>query len=285
MHADKENEWAEFQRRPSWAAVTSATKARAGWHNAIHHPGPNALEYDLLDSNFGVALWRQHALQPRRALQRLGPLLFLALPDLASLTQPQLYVRSVRHFFARGDRLRAALSCLYVFGTPQILLLTQGLSRGLACIALLIVASLAHPLTFFFYVEHYAHEADFTHERTDSATTRLTPESFWLRSDAADAGAHSDGWRQDFVRYNLECTTNLASNWWLRWVVGLGPATIVNHIEHHLFPGISFVHYPLMAPVIEAFCREHGMPYRSYSLFEYVAARWSLLNKLKPERS
>ncbi len=35
-------------------------------------------------------------------------------------------------------------------------------------------------------------------------------------------------------------------------------------IEHHLFPGISHVHYPKMAPLVREFCRTEGLPYRCY---------------------
>ena len=32
-------------------------------------------------------------------------------------------------------------------------------------------------------------------------------------------------------------------------------------IEHHLFPNMSSVHYPVIAPVVREFCQEHGIPY------------------------
>lgn len=34
-------------------------------------------------------------------------------------------------------------------------------------------------------------------------------------------------------------------------------------IEHHLFPGICHVHYPHMSPLVAAYCRRHGYPYRT----------------------
>ena len=34
------------------------------------------------------------------------------------------------------------------------------------------------------------------------------------------------------------------------------------HVEHHLFPELSYVHYPALQPIVEAYCREHGYPYR-----------------------
>jgi linoleoyl-CoA desaturase len=36
------------------------------------------------------------------------------------------------------------------------------------------------------------------------------------------------------------------------------------HIEHHLFPNISFVFYPQMSERLRAYCRRNGLAYRSY---------------------
>jgi linoleoyl-CoA desaturase len=43
----------------------------------------------------------------------------------------------------------------------------------------------------------------------------------------------------------------------IRWYFG----GVANHIEHHLFPRMSHVHYPLIAPVVRATCKEFGVPY------------------------
>jgi fatty acid desaturase len=40
-------------------------------------------------------------------------------------------------------------------------------------------------------------------------------------------------------------------------------------IEHHLFPNVSHVYYQKMSMPVEKFCREHGLPYRSYQ-WDYV---------------
>ena len=40
-------------------------------------------------------------------------------------------------------------------------------------------------------------------------------------------------------------------------------AGVEYQIEHHFFPGISHTHYPRIAPMVEAFCRRHGYPYRT----------------------
>jgi linoleoyl-CoA desaturase len=35
-------------------------------------------------------------------------------------------------------------------------------------------------------------------------------------------------------------------------------------IEHHLFPNLSYVYYPKLAPLVRDFCKEQGLPYRCY---------------------
>ena len=48
-------------------------------------------------------------------------------------------------------------------------------------------------------------------------------------------------------------------------------------VEHHLFPTVSHLHYPKLAPIVSAVCAEHGIRYRAYpSLRSALAAhvRW-----------
>jgi fatty acid desaturase len=41
-------------------------------------------------------------------------------------------------------------------------------------------------------------------------------------------------------------------------------------IEHHLFPGVSHVHYPRLSRFVEKFCREHGYQYRTLGWGEAI---------------
>jgi linoleoyl-CoA desaturase len=52
-------------------------------------------------------------------------------------------------------------------------------------------------------------------------------------------------------------------------------------IEHHLFPEFSHTHYPKMAPRMQAFCREHGYPYRTLGWGEAV---WKSLTAMARPR-
>jgi linoleoyl-CoA desaturase len=63
------------------------------------------------------------------------------------------------------------------------------------------------------------------------------------------------------------------SNPVLTWYLGG-----LNHqIEHHLFPKVCHIHYPRLAPIVEAVCREHGVRYFAYPTMRSALlahARW-----------
>ena len=49
-------------------------------------------------------------------------------------------------------------------------------------------------------------------------------------------------------------------------------------IEHHLFPKVCHVHYPALAPIVEAVCQEHGVRYRSHAgLGGALSSHWRWL--------
>ena len=58
--------------------------------------------------------------------------------------------------------------------------------------------------------------------------------------------------------HQLKTTLNFArKNKVLSWFVG----GLNFQVEHHLFPNISHVHYPKIAPIVESTAREFGLPY------------------------
>lgn len=64
--------------------------------------------------------------------------------------------------------------------------------------------------------------------------------------------------------HQLQTTVDFArGNRVLGWLIG----GLNFQIEHHLFPRISHVHYPLVARVVEATCREFAVPYLEHRTF------------------
>ncbi len=62
-------------------------------------------------------------------------------------------------------------------------------------------------------------------------------------------------------------------------------AGVEYQIEHHLFPGMSHTHYPHIAPMVEAFCRRHGYPYRTLGWGEALWKSYLTFWRLKPVRT
>ena len=78
--------------------------------------------------------------------------------------------------------------------------------------------------------------------------------------------------------HQLETTVDFArGNRVLGWLIG----GLNFQVEHHLFPRISHVHYPLVARVVEAACREYGVTYREHRTFAAgIASHYRWLRRL-----
>jgi len=77
-----------------------------------------------------------------------------------------------------------------------------------------------------------------------------------------------------WAEHQLMTTVNFCrSNGVLSWLLG----GLNFQVEHHLFPGICHIHYPMISRIIEQTCRDYGIPYRSHpTLASGLAAhrRW-----------
>ena len=78
------------------------------------------------------------------------------------------------------------------------------------------------------------------------------------------AGAYNHAFDADdcWMVRQLRATNNVWSRsaWWTRFCGGINL-----HIEHHLFPHVSNDQLHHIAPLVEAFAHEHGLPYRTFS--------------------
>jgi linoleoyl-CoA desaturase len=82
--------------------------------------------------------------------------------------------------------------------------------------------------------------------------------------------------------HQLETTVDFArGNRALSWMIG----GLNFQIEHHLFPRISHVHYPMISRVVEATCREFNLPYHQHRTFAAgIASHYRFLRRLgQPE--
>lgn len=68
------------------------------------------------------------------------------------------------------------------------------------------------------------------------------------------------GKKRDRLLLQTAATVNFRTGWIGRLIC----SGLEYQIEHHLFPGISHVYYPKVAPLVREFCRTQRLPYRCY---------------------
>lgn len=65
----------------------------------------------------------------------------------------------------------------------------------------------------------------------------------------------------EWAKHQVMTTANFAMHSKaVSWYVG----GLNFQIEHHLFPRVSHVHYPAIAPIVQQVCREYNVPYTSF---------------------
>jgi len=81
----------------------------------------------------------------------------------------------------------------------------------------------------------------------------------------------------DYALLQTASTVNFRTRFFGRWIC----SGLEYQIEHHLFPNISHTHYPKVSVVVQQFCLEHGLPYRSYGWSEVLWKSWLVLRRPK----
>jgi linoleoyl-CoA desaturase len=123
------------------------------------------------------------------------------------------------------------------------------------CFYLFITAMMGVAMSVVFQLAHCVGEAGFP--MPDPETAKL--DGSWA--------VHQVETTVDFARGNR------ALSW---WVGGLN-----FQIEHHLFPRVCHVHYPALAPIVEAACREYGVRYAAHPTFRAgIASHYRWLREL-----
>lgn len=82
-------------------------------------------------------------------------------------------------------------------------------------------------------------------------------------------GAPEERIENEWAAHQVETTVNFAprNRFWTWYLGGLN-----YQIEHHLFPSVSHIHYPELAPIVEQTCREHGVGYHTHPSFRSAIA-------------
>jgi linoleoyl-CoA desaturase len=86
-----------------------------------------------------------------------------------------------------------------------------------------------------------------------------------------------EGKNGDYAFMQTAATVNFRTRFFGRWIC----SGLEYQIEHHLFPNISHTHYPKVSVIVQKFCRERGLPYRSYSWGKVLWKSWLVLRQPK----
>jgi linoleoyl-CoA desaturase len=232
-------------------------------HNVIHHQYPNV---DGVDDDLEAGVWLRLAeSQPHRRFHRWQHVYFplayaflmakwLLFDDfralltwrLGSIPVPKLKPAQVVETLAwKAFALGWALVLPIAVHGPAWALATFAIWTSVAGVVLSMVFQLAHCVE-------------------EAEITPLPPEGARI----------SRSWAQQ----QLATTADFAPrNRLLTWYLG----GLNFQIEHHLFPRISHVHYPKIAPIVQAVSAEFGEPYHVQpTLFAAIASHTSHLRQL-----
>ena len=86
-----------------------------------------------------------------------------------------------------------------------------------------------------------------------------------------------DKLEMDWALHQLLTTANFKTNAFMAWLVG----GLNQQIEHHIFPTMTSIHYPLIRPIVMDYAKEHGVPYLEHATFRAsLAAHFRHLKNL-----
>jgi fatty acid desaturase len=90
----------------------------------------------------------------------------------------------------------------------------------------------------------------------------------------ADALRFSGDHRKaDFLLLQAACSMNFRGGWLASWTC----SGLQYQVEHHLFPALTHVNYPKVAPMVKELCRTHGLPYNEMGWAHVLWKSWAVL--------
>jgi linoleoyl-CoA desaturase len=239
-------------RHPAWNRVLAFSSDLIGgssviWrqkHNVLHHGFTNVLGIDA-DLESG-GLLRLAPSQPRRALHGLQhlyvwplyvlfPVRWFFMDDFHDLVTRRVGDRPLPRTSPLDVALLLLGKLLFFAWAVAVPLWRHPLGAVLG-LGLLAIGTLGVTLATVFQLAHAVGEASF-----HSAGEATLP---------TDWATHQVVTTVDFARGNRLVT----------WYLG----GLNFQVVHHLFPAVSHVHYAALAPIVEAACLRHGVPYRAW---------------------
>ncbi len=232
-------------------------------HNIFHHSHPNVLGMDL-DIDMGP-FGRMAPGQRRRVGHRFQHFYLWVLygvlaakwhfvDDFKEVLNGRVGLQKLPR--PRGMRLAAFIAGKLVFlgwafVLPAVFHPLWAVALGYALTSFV----LGFTLACAFQLAHCVEDADFSEVPKGNAT-----------------------FEREWAVHQVESTVDFAKgNRAVTWYLG----GLNFQVEHHLFPRICHLHYPALAGIVEATCRDHGVHYRSSgTLRSALGSHWRWLRKM-----
>lgn len=267
MHDANHGAFSKSQRTNDWVGYSLNMLGGAvfNWklqHNILHHTYTNIATLDEDIKNRGVLSFHPYA-RPKKVqrFQHIYAIFFYGLitlywvvgkdwVQLAQFTRSGVNKNTAAQNWNIG--IRIALIKVFYFLMVLGLPLAGGMPTGLVIGGFLLMHFVAGViLTIIFQMAH-----------TVEGTSHPLPNEHGVIEN-------------DWAIHQMETTVNFSrKNRLLSWYVG----GLNYQVEHHLFPRICHVHYPKLAPIVEATAREFGVPYLENKTFgEALASHFRLM--------
>jgi linoleoyl-CoA desaturase len=232
-------------------------------HVRSHHNFPNVSGCDIdIDENPFLRLSPNHPRRPWQRWQHLyAPAIYACVGLHTAVCGDVLYLRKRELADMRDIRHPPAAWLGFVLGKLIWLGVTFALPLALVdrawwqVLAGIAVASAATSLLFITLLvgTHFAEEAAFP---VPNGEGRLPGD-----------------WAEHMLRTSIDWGTGSAVALWISGGVN-------HHVAHHLFPGVSHVHYRPITRIIAETAAEHGLPHHALSLPGLVSSHLRLLRRL-----
>ncbi len=235
-------------------------------HNLLHHTFTNVAHHDEdLDAGGLLRLSRHQPWRPHHRYQSWFAVLVYGLLTLNWALRKDF--RQMRDYLRRGLSTGEKIN-----PTRQWIILS--VTKALYLLVWIVVPILVLDVAWWkvligFFVMHY----------TAGLILSIVFQLAHIVEDADmplpdDSGNMENSW----AIHQLFTTANFApKNRLVSWFVG----GLNFQIEHHIFPHISHIHYPRIAPIVKQTAREFGLPYHEFpSTRLAIASHFRMLNRL-----